>query len=153
MAKYNVTYSCGHSDTIQLYGPHKERDRKIEYFEQQGTCSDCYRKERAADGPMFSVCVHRSRGVQLACYRNTYPIKDQLKAEGYRYCESVYNPVPRGYDGKGWQTDWISDRAVAESAIKWVVAQGWSFATTDNMHPVVARIVAEAQAETEAIRS
>jgi hypothetical protein len=43
MAKYDVTYSCGHSDTIQLYGPNKERTRKIEWLERDGLCPECYK--------------------------------------------------------------------------------------------------------------
>jgi len=44
MAWYEVNYSCGHSDRIQLYGKHTEREKRIKYLE--GTlCPDCYWKK------------------------------------------------------------------------------------------------------------
>ncbi len=42
MAKYTVTYACGHEDTIQLYGPHKDREWKLAR-EAEKLCSECYR--------------------------------------------------------------------------------------------------------------
>ncbi|MBO4541083.1 MAG: hypothetical protein J5736_03820 [Bacilli bacterium] len=46
MAKYEVTYSCGHSDTVTLFGPHKERDRKLEWMKTT-LCPACYKAEQA----------------------------------------------------------------------------------------------------------
>lgn len=42
MAWYDVTFSCGHTDRVQLYGPGKERDRWIEWAENSGLCPECY---------------------------------------------------------------------------------------------------------------
>jgi hypothetical protein len=33
MAKYNVTYRCGHQETVQLFGKYKDRYNKIAYYE------------------------------------------------------------------------------------------------------------------------
>lgn len=49
MAKYEVTFSCGHTDTVQLVGPVKERERKIKWFEESGLCPDCFRAQREAE--------------------------------------------------------------------------------------------------------
>lgn len=46
MAKYDVTYMCGHEETMQLYGPCKERQRKIEYYRENMLCPECYKKEK-----------------------------------------------------------------------------------------------------------
>lgn len=46
MAKYEINYSCGHCETVQLYGPYKDRERKIKWLEQ-GVCPSCYKKHRA----------------------------------------------------------------------------------------------------------
>lgn len=43
MASYQVNFACGHNETMFLNGPLKERQRKIEYLEQYGRCSDCRR--------------------------------------------------------------------------------------------------------------
>ena len=31
--KYDVTFSCGHTATIELFGPTKDRERKISWYE------------------------------------------------------------------------------------------------------------------------
>ena len=40
MAKYNITYSCGHEGTVQLFGKSEERERKIKYYEEFGLCTE-----------------------------------------------------------------------------------------------------------------
>jgi hypothetical protein len=49
MAKYNVTFSCGHTETKELFGSERERRAKIEYWEKSGKCTECYEKEKYAD--------------------------------------------------------------------------------------------------------
>lgn len=49
MAKYNITYSCGHTETVELFGNQNERFRKLAWMEINGLCSQCYRNERHAD--------------------------------------------------------------------------------------------------------
>lgn len=46
MSKYSITHTCGHTVEKQLFGPHKERDSKIEWLESQ-PCLDCLRAEEA----------------------------------------------------------------------------------------------------------
>lgn len=48
MAKYTVEYSCGHWGEVNLYGPGKERERKIEWFKNQALCPDCYKASKNA---------------------------------------------------------------------------------------------------------
>lgn len=68
MAKYNVLMSCGHEDTVVLFGKGSERERKIKYFESHGLCKKCYKKkmieekkkmieERKAMGLVFDVFI------------------------------------------------------------------------------------------------
>jgi hypothetical protein len=45
--KYEVTYSCGHTDTVQLYGPNKDRERKLEWLKDR-LCPACYKKLQEA---------------------------------------------------------------------------------------------------------
>lgn len=47
--KYTVKFSCGHEAEIELFGPTKERERKIKYYEQYGVCPDCYREQKEID--------------------------------------------------------------------------------------------------------
>lgn len=41
MAKYAITHSCGHSETVQLYGKHTDRSRYMDNAERR-QCRDCY---------------------------------------------------------------------------------------------------------------
>ena len=54
--KYEVTFSCGHTGTVQLYGKGDERERKIRYFEEYGVCSACYKERRAIEAEIG--CKH-----------------------------------------------------------------------------------------------
>lgn len=48
MSKTTITYTCGHSDTIQVYGPYKGRDA-IAAREARKLCPACYQAKLAAD--------------------------------------------------------------------------------------------------------
>ena len=53
MAKYNITYACGHEGIVNLVGKIKERERYIEWASSNKLCPECYRakveKERAEE--------------------------------------------------------------------------------------------------------
>lgn len=49
MAKYCPTFSCGHKAEIVLFGPEKQRDRKIRWYRENGLCPECYRGKQAAE--------------------------------------------------------------------------------------------------------
>ena len=40
--KYDVTYSCGHTATVELFGKSEDRERKLHWMETEGMCPDCY---------------------------------------------------------------------------------------------------------------
>lgn len=41
--KYDVTYSCGHTATVELFGKSEDRERKLHWMETDGMCPDCYK--------------------------------------------------------------------------------------------------------------
>lgn len=49
MAKYAVKMSCGHEETIELFGKTADRDRKIAWLQEHGTCSACYKARLDAE--------------------------------------------------------------------------------------------------------
>lgn len=49
MAKYRVTMSCGHVEEIQLFGKMTDRDKKIEWLEKNGVCSECRKAQKEAE--------------------------------------------------------------------------------------------------------
>lgn len=52
--KVNITYSCGHEGTIEVFGKAEERERKIKYFEEYGLCPDCYKAEKQTEEKAFA---------------------------------------------------------------------------------------------------
>ena len=46
--KYDVTYSCGHAGTVELYGKTSERESKIRWYETTAVCPECYKKQQEA---------------------------------------------------------------------------------------------------------
>lgn len=60
--KYDIKFSCGHTETVQLFGKESERYRKIAFFEEQGQCSCCYQKqknEKASNGCHKETMLYR----------------------------------------------------------------------------------------------
>lgn len=53
MAWYTINYTCGHTERVQLYGAHKDRNAKIEAMERRA-CPECEAKaaqeQAASDG-------------------------------------------------------------------------------------------------------
>ncbi len=47
MAKYTVTFKCGHEEEVQLVGKHSDRERKISWFENNCECSKCKQDAQA----------------------------------------------------------------------------------------------------------
>lgn len=46
MAKHEITFSCGHSETRQLVGRHEDRQRYIKWAGETGLCDNCKRANR-----------------------------------------------------------------------------------------------------------
>ena len=98
MAKYTIIMSCGHEDTVELFGKTSDRERKIEYFKSNGLCKDCYKKEieqqNESEGLSFNATIlpyiNSEDGNILLCVwfsGNTKPYKDNIKSlGGYRWC-------------------------------------------------------------------
>jgi hypothetical protein len=52
--KVNITFSCGHEGTIDVFGKSEERERKIKYLKEFGLCSACYKAEKQAEEKSFA---------------------------------------------------------------------------------------------------
>ena len=48
MAKYYIEHTCGHSETVELFGKTSEREHRIEWLESN-PCTECWKKERKAE--------------------------------------------------------------------------------------------------------
>lgn len=45
-----VTYSCGHTGEVQLFGSNKDRERKIKWYEESALCPECYKQQQEERG-------------------------------------------------------------------------------------------------------
>lgn len=45
MAKYKITYKCGHEGTVELFGKYKDRDSRMKWMSENMVCPDCYREK------------------------------------------------------------------------------------------------------------
>ena len=63
MAWYDVKFSCGHEDRVQLVGPDKDRARKIKFFEDEGMCPACYKAYMQAKKE--AERVEKTAGIEL----------------------------------------------------------------------------------------
>lgn len=48
MAQYTINHSCGHTGHVTLFGPTKDRYRRIEWLETR-ECDECYKEGIAAE--------------------------------------------------------------------------------------------------------
>ena len=44
--KYDVKFSCGHTEVKELFGKCSEREKKISWWERKCVCSCCYREQQ-----------------------------------------------------------------------------------------------------------
>lgn len=72
MAKYDITYKCGHEGRIELFGKSSDRDRKIAQ-EEKSVCNECYAKQQAEENNMEIVEMHYSE------YKNNYSKNKTVK--------------------------------------------------------------------------
>lgn len=72
--KYEIKFSCGHTETVELFGKGSDREKKIKYFEEYGVCSACYKKERAEEA-------------QKGCIEIKMPYT--LYKGDYEFCDTV----------------------------------------------------------------
>lgn len=87
MAKHTIDHSCGHSHDYQLFGPTKDRDRKIEWLATQ----DCPRCRRDDAGPL-AIVKRTVAGEAFIEITNSYAIREMLRARGYRFSRELLVP-------------------------------------------------------------
>ena len=50
-----VTYSCGHTGEVQLFGTNKDRERKIKWYEESALCPECYKRQQEERGKALAA--------------------------------------------------------------------------------------------------
>ena len=57
MAKYSITMSCGHDEMVELFGPMKEIERKIEWFNESGLWKNLQQRRKDKAGSNWGILV------------------------------------------------------------------------------------------------
>lgn len=66
MAKYNVTYTCGHEGIVNIIGPGREREWKLK-CEESKLCPDCWQKQREEEkAKLYSEAISAKKELQLS---------------------------------------------------------------------------------------
>ena len=97
MAKYTIDHACGHSREVQLYGPGKERTRKLEWMAGQD-CPQCWgAKQREIEAAKPITMTIRCNGLdedehgnilaEVVLTGGTQPRKEEIRDLGYRWGE------------------------------------------------------------------
>lgn len=111
MAKYDVTFSCGHKGTVQLMGKTADRERKLARYANNGLCPECYKAKKLAEEAEKPITIHitpmaainSENGEPLFCIwldGNTRPSKDAIKAAGF--CWDIVETDLLS-EARGWQ--------------------------------------------------
>lgn len=84
--KYDVKFSCGHEETVQLFGKHIEREHRIAWYESCGSCSECRRATKMAE----PIKAHVNYDIDNNSYRvalsgHTYDRKEEIKKCGFKW--------------------------------------------------------------------
>lgn len=153
MAKYDVTYSCGHEGTVDLFGKTSERERKLAWYESTAVCPECYKKQQREkgekEGLILNVAIDpysQEKPIKLSFTGNTYPAKDDIKALGgyyYGECATGVFGILSAKPAKCWQKDCSLDDLEQElqkaSELNPTVNNGINEADIAAYHEVAAR--------------
>lgn len=69
MAKYDVNFSCGHTERKELFGPTWKREKQIKYWEQYGVCTDCWHEQKNIENSIGCKEIEMHYGE----YKRNYP--------------------------------------------------------------------------------
>ena len=123
MAKYDITYSCGHSATIQLYGKNEEREKKIKWFESEGLCPDCYREYKREEDARKAAEILQTTAIKLP--EITGKSEKQIKFANDKRNEAItrLKEYPRSYR---FVCDYFAGDEKVKNAIKKIAEERYN---------------------------
>lgn len=137
MAKYYIEHTCGHEETVELFGKVSERERRIEWLEAH-SCTECWKKERKAE-----TKAREAKAIEA--------IKQKLGENAYNAITGLAKSTNEGeLKGSDKQVSWAEDikDGFVHQAIKelWGIVLRLHTEATDRQKTVVtARINAIAE--------
>lgn len=120
MAKYEVKFSCGHTQIIELFGKDKDRQRKIEYFEERGLCKDCYKammQEIEAYTPLgLTAQLDPLKTYPFRAYftGDAESVEDKVEALGFFWTDIGDSDILSTSECMGWSCEFKSSEELGE---------------------------------------
>lgn len=126
MAKYTITHACGHTEDVNLFGKHADRERKIAYLESID-CRSCWDAAQAAKAHEAGLPELSGSPKQIAWANG---IRNRILAEA----DSCINAHPDWPNMDKWLTElkketaarwWIDHRDEGAALLRrnWVLEQ------------------------------
>ncbi|MBN9424504.1 MAG: hypothetical protein BGO63_11270 [Candidatus Accumulibacter sp. 66-26] len=138
MAKYDVTYACGHAGTEQLFGKVSERERRLAWIEANKVCAECYKAQKTAEdatAPMMAKLVIVPAAEPIISIEVAGQIeahKDALYEAGYSWSDSTAGGLV-GYlsvsKPKRVLSKWHKLTLSVDEAAAWINTEGGALAT------------------------
>ena len=173
MAKYTINFACGHGATEkQLYGKTSERERYIEWAEQNLVCQECYKASRksadAAAAKSARICLVPALEpiISIEVAGQIEINKESLHAMGYRWSDSTKDGL-FGYLSTArpkrvlallckiasveQASQWITEQQAAVSALGYVVVDGLNDLDLVYLADIVRKQQATADAKAAAV--
>ena len=79
--KYEVKMSCGHVETVELFGKTADRERKIAWLEKNGICEECKKAEREAADRAAAESAKENGWVELKGSEKQIAWAESIRAE------------------------------------------------------------------------
>jgi len=168
MAQYTVNHSCGHDQTHQLYGKHKDRERKIEWLQDQ-PCTDCWKSEqeksRAAENAQAKVDNAAAGLPALTGSDRQIAWAESIRAKALVEIGEDAKKLIALLPGSGWSDvaqaevrdalALIASEPARQTEARWWIDRrdNWTSYVRDQLHRRLADLCPTAQAEREARRA
>lgn len=135
MAQYSITHTCGHEETVQIYGTnvHGERDRKISWLESK-PCRDCINNK---------VLINAN---QLTGSEKQVAWANNLRAEAIQKVNRIIEDALHGPAGATKTQEWKeSSRRSGEAIIREIRNETSARTIIDNRDNLIQYYNAKAQ--------
>lgn len=112
MAKYTITYKCGHTAEMQLYGKYVDRDKKIAYYKTID-CPDCRAKTIATEAAKkgYATLIGTEKQVRWANDIRGEKMSDAKKiAEKVNRNKEIFDGAIKKMEEETSASWWISHR-------------------------------------------
>ena len=130
--KYEITYSCGHKGTVELFGPGKERERKIWWYENRCDCPACaeanrrakleQQMEKDAEAGLAPITIGSEKQIAWATSIRDQLIRRMMTKVQPEYAERVNKIIAKiaveKNDARWWIDNRNSDRVLIDEVGK-----------------------------------